>query len=711
MGKKQHQSDRLYLSNKEWKELGGFKQASNDPTEQRVPFDHCALTFTPWTTPVCDRDGNIFDLMSATHSTTHTRQQCGQHGSEWASKADTAETSCGHKSHSQNPNQAVPIQEAYSPHSHQLLHCFCPLCRHIIPYIQQHHTNPITSTPLHLRDLIRLHFATDPSNSTQYICPVSHKPFSPLHTHIVAIATTGNVYAADVVDELCVKAGVWEDLVSGERFRKEDIITLQDPHNLKTRSVQRSVEAETAVEQKQLSGPAKALTSSAGQSAAAAASSISTSSSSSSAPFVARGAHSSHHATASFTSTALTPVTANTRRALTDAEKREQQYAAIRKQKSTKAYARLLTKYGSALLLGRSAAAAASSISTSSSSSSAPFVARGAHSSHHATASFTSTALTPVTANTRRALTDAEKREQQYAAIRKQKSTKAYARLLTKYGPINLTLYASQAPHTTHNFLTLATRGYYDNTASHRLLAGFMVQFGDPTGTGRGGEGAFERKFDDELVPPLKHDRRGVLSMANSGANTNSSQFFITFAACPHLDGKHTVFGHVVGGMQALDAMEKAGDRGDSDDKKSGKQGSSGTVERVSIERVEVYENPFKDEWVAKDAVTGEREDELEKRAAQQKQQQHDSERKAWFTRPVAVDRDIESKEVGHLIDASESGGGSESGSRKRKDGPVMPAPVNDEEEAVRQLKKRQAVSRALAASRPGASHFDFNSW
>ena len=506
-------------------------------------------------------------------------------------------------------------------------------CRHIIPYLQQHHKNPITSAPLHLRDLIRLHFHTEPSTSAsasssastpiQYICPVSHKPFSPLHTHIVAIATAGNVYSADVVEELCVKAGVLEDLVSGEKFKKEDIITLQDPHNLKTRSVRR-VDDESAAEPKQkpaASQPTKLTSSSAA------------------------------------TSTAAT-----------------------------------------------------SSSSSSSSTSSTPFVARGLHSSHHATGSFTSTAITPVTANTRTALTDADKRLQQYKTIRAQKSTKAYARLhIQHYGHINLTLHASQTPHTVHNFLTLAQRGYYDGTASHRLLAGFMVQFGDPTGTGRGGSGAFERTFDDEIVAALKHDKKGVLSMANSGSKggrgTNGSQFFITFAPCSHLDGKHTVFGQVVGSMAALDAIERAGDRGDKDD---GKKQSSSGVQPVVIERVEVFENPFKDDWVAKDALTGQREDEAEQRAADDKKQQVDNERKQWFSSPVAVDRSAEQKEIGYLIKPSEGAG--DSLGRKRKEGPMMPAPVNDEDEAIRLMKKRQAISRAMAAPRPGAS-FDFSGW
>ncbi len=113
----------------------------------------------------------------------------------------------------------------------------------------------------------------------------------------------------------------------------------------------------------------------------------------------------------------------------------------------------------------------------------------------------------------------------------------------TERGDIVVELFAKKAPITVNNFVFLAREGFYDNTTFHRVIKGFMVQGGDPTGTGRGGPGY---RFDDEpSALALKHDGPGVLSMANAGPNTNGSQFFITHVATPHLNGKHAVFGKV----------------------------------------------------------------------------------------------------------------------------------------------------------------------
>ncbi len=122
----------------------------------------------------------------------------------------------------------------------------------------------------------------------------------------------------------------------------------------------------------------------------------------------------------------------------------------------------------------------------------------------------------------------------------------------TAKGNIVIELYADKAPNTVNNFVFLARAGFYDGTTFHRVISGFMAQGGDPTGTGRGGPGY---RFADEFSADLKHDGPGVLSMANSGANTNGSQFFITLAATPWLDGKHTVFGKVVEGMDVLNSI------------------------------------------------------------------------------------------------------------------------------------------------------------
>ncbi len=118
------------------------------------------------------------------------------------------------------------------------------------------------------------------------------------------------------------------------------------------------------------------------------------------------------------------------------------------------------------------------------------------------------------------------------------------ATIETNKGSIHLTLFADQTPVTTASFVNLSRRGYYDGIKFHRVINDFMVQGGDPTGTGGGGPGY---QFDDECTPDLKHDAPGILSMANAGPGTNGSQFFITHIPTPWLDGKHTVFGKVIG--------------------------------------------------------------------------------------------------------------------------------------------------------------------
>jgi peptidyl-prolyl cis-trans isomerase B (cyclophilin B) len=128
-------------------------------------------------------------------------------------------------------------------------------------------------------------------------------------------------------------------------------------------------------------------------------------------------------------------------------------------------------------------------------------------------------------------------------AIRRNAMSNLTATFTTSKGPIRVTLYPDQAPLTVANFVNLAKRGYYDGLKFHRVIPDFMVQGGCPKGTGTGGPGY---KFEDEVNTGLRHDK-GVLSMANAGPGTNGSQFFITHIATPWLDGKHTVFGKVVG--------------------------------------------------------------------------------------------------------------------------------------------------------------------
>ncbi len=133
------------------------------------------------------------------------------------------------------------------------------------------------------------------------------------------------------------------------------------------------------------------------------------------------------------------------------------------------------------------------------------------------------------------------------------------AHFKTNKGEFDIKLHAKEAPATVNNFVFLARDGFYNDVTFHRVISDFMVQGGDPTGTGRGGPGY---QFNDESSAlKLKHDSEGILSMANAGANTNGSQFFITHLATPHLNGKHAVFGKVAGDGQKVVNAIRQGDK------------------------------------------------------------------------------------------------------------------------------------------------------
>ncbi|HEY2385265.1 MAG TPA: peptidylprolyl isomerase, partial [Terriglobia bacterium] len=128
------------------------------------------------------------------------------------------------------------------------------------------------------------------------------------------------------------------------------------------------------------------------------------------------------------------------------------------------------------------------------------------------------------------------------------------ARFETTMGNFTVELFETEVPNTVGNFAKLAEKNFYDGVIFHRVIDGFMIQGGDPTGTGRGGPGY---QFADEIHPKLKHTGEGMLSMANAGPNTNGSQFFITLVPTPHLDGRHTVFGKVSEGIEVVRKIGK----------------------------------------------------------------------------------------------------------------------------------------------------------
>jgi len=197
--------------------------------------------------------------------------------------------------------------------------------------------------------------------------------------------------------------------------------------------------------------------------------------------------------------------------------------------------------------------------------------------------SFTSTSFDPVFKNKLRKLTDDEIRAKYYAIV-KSRQAKGYVKLQTNFGPLNILVHCDLVPKTAENFMELCQTGFYNNTIFHRLVKNFCIQGGDPTGTGMGGSSIFGKPFEDEFNPNLLHKGRGLLSMANSGKNTNQSQFFITFKATPHLDEVHSVFGEVVGNIKLLDDLESIGSDQNEKPKKE-----------IKILSVEVFSNPFRE--------------------------------------------------------------------------------------------------------------------
>ena len=152
---------------------------------------------------------------------------------------------------------------------------------------------------------------------------------------------------------------------------------------------------------------------------------------------------------------------------------------------------------------------------------------------------------------------DAGKVETKQTQTKTESKKMTVAVIKTNMGTIEIELFADKAPKTVENFVGHADKGYYKGIIFHRVIPNFMIQGGDPTGTGRGGESIWGKPFEDEIVTSLVFDEPGILAMANAGPNTNGSQFFITVAATTWLNGNHTIFGKVINGMDVVYAISK----------------------------------------------------------------------------------------------------------------------------------------------------------
>ena len=235
-------------------------------------------------------------------------------------------------------------------------------------------------------------------------------------------------------------------------------------------------------------------------------------------------------------------------------------------------------------------------------------------------AGFTSTIMQPVTHFEPATIADEILR---YKRIKKL----AYVRLNTSCGVLNIELYSNYVPKTCENFLKHCLSGYYNNTIFHRSIKNFIIQGGDPEGTGKGGNSIWDKPFEDEFKSNLTHKGRGILSMANSGPNTNKSQFFITYRSAKHLDKKHTVFGHVVGGLETLDKMEQI----ETDLKDRPKT-------EIKLESCVVFSDPF---------------EEVDKQIAEEREKEKEENilKKPIETKPEPKKLDIKNTNVGKYLD------------------------------------------------------------
>ncbi|POR37169.1 Peptidyl-prolyl cis-trans isomerase-like 2 [Tolypocladium paradoxum] len=402
--------------------------------------------------------------------------------------------------------------------------------------------NPVDGKPLQKKDLIRLNFSRNAESDSlgaglsdgkgDLIDPVTYKVFTD-NTHIVAIrhGTYANVFAWDTVERMNIKAKMWRDLMDDEPFTRADIITLQDPQNAASRNLD---------EFKYLQdGEAAQLTKEQEEERQAG------------------------------------NINAGALGSMGDK---------VLKAKAAVDRARKAREAGGDI--NRSSGAVVKSTTAGSPAVRQPMIQEkklaansAAYTTGRAAASFTSTGLTPETSGERALLTDEE-----FMLKPKRVKAKGYARMETNLGDLTIELQTETAPKAVWNFIRLAQKGYYKGVAFHRNIPNFMIQGGDPSGTGKGGSSIWGKYFNDEFDGPLTHDARGIVSMANKGKNTNSSQFFITYKPTPHLDRKHTIFGRVASGANVLSKMEAVPT-----------DGSSRPLNKIVVKDVVVLIDPFEE--------------------------------------------------------------------------------------------------------------------
>uniref|UniRef100_A0A7R9YCF3 RING-type E3 ubiquitin transferase n=1 Tax=Pinguiococcus pyrenoidosus TaxID=172671 RepID=A0A7R9YCF3_9STRA len=469
----------------------------------------------------------------------------------------------------------------------------------IVPYLKKHKKSPITGEAMKPKQLLRLNMQKNAEG--KWHCPVTYKPFGP-HSRVVAIRTSGNVFSYDAVEELNLKPKNFVDLVTGQAFLRSDIIWLQDPSNPELMR-RRDISSFKHLEELRQEEAAKRKAD------------------------VNRNVSKAVKASRAVAQQARSTVK----------QKQEEERKRAEEAKRDAEEGADVTQGGPALadlkgeLQERQVTLTTSDVTPGSRKTS------GA-----AGRALTSSAVSVSTAGAEREASDDEIVTAIHAEMRRL-GKKGLVQLQTTLGNLNLEIHADMVPATSHNFLGLCKKGYYNGTIFHRVIPGFMAQGGDPKGTGTGGKSVWGGHFRDEFDLRLRHNCAGVLSMANSGPHSNGSQFFITFKETPHLDNKHSVFGRVVGGMDVLHRLG-AVETGDRDKPRND----------VTIERAVVFVDPV----VEAEALLAEKvRTRVEARLAENRDRSRGAHIASGVARPGASDEGEEGatgasgERVGHLLD------------------------------------------------------------
>lgn len=399
----------------------------------------------------------------------------------------------------------------------------------IIPYIKRFGVNPVTGAKLVTSELVPLHFHRDDEGKLQ--CPVTFKTFT-AYSHVCANMVSGHVYSYDAVDELNRKTKNWSDLITSQKFKWTDIVVIQDPDNVEQREVKKFY-------------------------------------------FMQKGQQ----------ELVVREITHRESEESKQSKKEKIRKDGALERIAEAKQARLEEKAKEKAEKEEQLALEAGPASSKEVVPEGPKKINERYTDGAVAESFTSTSTPLRTQNELRPLNEEEEVQDIYDAVRKKKQ-KGYVRIVTSEGMLNIELHTDIVPRTTDNFLRLCEREYYNNTKFHRLIQNFCIQGGDPTGTGKGGKSAYKdgRAFRDEFDSRLTHQGPGVVSMANGGKDTNTSQFFVSLKSCQHLDMKHSIFGRVVGGLKLLDLFNKW----ETDEKDK-------PVKEITLIRTEVFKNPFKE--------------------------------------------------------------------------------------------------------------------